>query len=467
VFHGPAFVYGIPDREHGQDDIMDLSFMPPQVQYVRNGSVHIAFQVVGEGPTDVLMIPGWFTHLAIEWEEPTFVRFIEGLGSFARLVRFDKRGTGLSDRPPGVPTLEERMEDARAVMDAASLERAAIFGWSEGGPMAILFAATYPERTKALVLYGTQPRFVGAPDYPWGGPPEPEKQEAMLAELEAKWGRTVSDQLAPSGDQRYRTWLLRYQQAATSPATAAALQRANWQIDVRDILSAIHVPTLVLCRRDDPVGPGSVGRYLAERIPGAQFVELEGADHTMWLGDMHALVGEIEEFLTGARQAAPSDRVLVTILIADVEQSTEHLVRVGDAGWRDLLSQLHHVVRRQLGVFEGREVDMVGDQLMAAFAFQGPVQAIRCAQAIQRDAEGFAIRLRVGIHTGEAERTGEALRGVAIHLAARIASLAKGGEILVSETVRDIVAGSELLFADHGPHVLKGFPDARRVFRVI
>jgi pimeloyl-ACP methyl ester carboxylesterase len=434
----------------------------PPVRYVRNGSVNIAYQMVGGGPVDVLMIPGWTSHLLIEWEEPTFVRFMERLTSFARLVRFDKRGTGLSDRPPGVATLEERMEDARAVLDAAGLQRAAIFGWSEGGPMSVLFAATYPERTNALILYGTRARFVRAPDYPWGTPPE--EQEAASQRLEAAWGRTVMTHLAGSGDDRFRAWLLRYQQAAASPAAAVALQQANWQIDVRDILSTVHVPTLVLSRRDDPVGPGPAGRHLAERIPGARFVELEGSDHMMWLGNVEALVGEIEEFLTGTRAAHPMDRVLANILLMDVEQSTEQLIRRGDAAWRDALDQLHGIADRRIATFRGRGVDMTGDQIMAAF--EGPIRAIRCAEAIQRDAEGVGLRLRAGVHTGEVEQSGDDLRGIAVHIAARIAALAKGNEILVSSTVRDIVAGSGLSFADRGEHLLKGVPGRRRVFSV-
>jgi pimeloyl-ACP methyl ester carboxylesterase len=436
--------------------------MVPPVRYAHSGSVHIAYQIAGDGPIDVLMIPGWTSHLTVEWEEPTFVRFMERLTSFARCVRFDKRGTGLSDRPPGVPTLEERMEDAHAVMDATGLERAAVFGWSEGGPMAVLFAATYPHRTTALVLYGTRARFVRAPDYPWGIAPE--EMESAIARLEAAWGQIPTVNLAPMGDERYRSWLLRYQQAAASPAAAVALQRANWQIDVRDILSTVHVPTLVLSRRDDPVGPGPAGRDLAERIPCARFVELEGGDHTMWLGDVEALVGEIEEFLTGTRHGIVSDRVLATILIADVERSTEHLVRLGDATWKDLLSHIYQIARRRFEMFQGRDPQLVGDQLLAVF--EGPVRAIRCAQAIQRDAEGIGLRLRAGIHIGEVERAGAALSGLAVHIAARISALAQGDEILVSQTVRDVVAGSGLSFADHGVHTLKGVPEARRVFRV-
>jgi class 3 adenylate cyclase len=288
--------------------------------------------------------------------------------------------------------------------------------------------------------------------------------ESAIARLEAAWGQIPMVNLAPMGDERYRSWLLRYQQAAASPAAAVALQRANWQIDVREILSTVHVPTLVLSRRDDPVGPGPAGRDLAERIPGARFVELEGGDHTMWLGDVEALVGEIEEFLTGTRHGIVSDRVLATILIADVERSTEHLVRLGDATWRDLLSHIYQIARRRFEMFHGRDPQLVGDQLLAVF--EGPVRAIRCAQALQRDAEGIGLRLRAGIHIGEVERAGAALSGLALHIAARVSALALGDEILVSQTVRDIVAGSGLSFVDHGVHTLKGVPEARRVFRL-
>jgi pimeloyl-ACP methyl ester carboxylesterase/DNA-binding CsgD family transcriptional regulator len=436
--------------------------VPPPVQYARSGSVNIAYQVVGDGPVDLLMIPGWVTHLTLEWEEPTFVHFMERLTAFARVVRFDKRGTGLSDRPPGVPTLEERMEDAHCVLEAAGLERAVILGWSEGGPMAVLFAATHPERTTALVLYGTQARFVRAPDYPFG--PTPEEWDSAVHWLEAMWGREVVPTLAPSDDERYRTWLLRYEQAGTSPATAATLQLSCKHIDVRDILPSIHVPTLVLNRRGDPVGPGPAGRYMAERIRGAKFVELEGDNHTIWLGDVNGLTELIEEFLTGQRQPVPPDRFLSTILIADVERSTDHLVRMGDARWGDFLQQIHVTVERELGRFGGSEIHMVGDELVALF--DGPVRAIRCAAAIQRQVENMGVWWRAGVHTGEVERANGDIGGLALHVAGQIAALAKGGEILVSGTVRDIVAGSGLAFADVGVHALKGVPEPRHLFRV-
>jgi len=433
--------------------------MPPPIRYARNGDVSIAFQVYGDGPHDILLVPGWTSHLLLEWEEPTYVRFLDRHASFARVVRFDKRGTGLSDRMSGVSTQEVRMEDAHAVMDAVGLDRAVILGWSEGGPMSILFAATYPERTVGLVLYGTQARFRRTAGYPFGSTEE--EAEETYKRLESGWGREA--QLS-GGDERYKAWHLRYEQAAASPAAAVALARANGQIDVRDILSSIHVPTLVMCRRDDPIGPEPVARYLADRITGAKFVVLGGNEHQMWIGDSDALVDEIEQFVTGHLSPIVSDRVLSTILIADMKGSTERVVRGGDASWRDALAEFQARARRELVRHGGREIDMVGDQFMAAF--EGPVRAIRCAQAIQREAAGIGVHLRAGIHTGEVERAGNALRGVAVVIAARISAKADGDEILVSDTVRDLVAGAQLRFADRGMHELKGFPDARRLYAV-
>jgi pimeloyl-ACP methyl ester carboxylesterase len=436
--------------------------VPIPVEYARNGDVNIAYQVIGDGPAEILMVPGWYTHLLLEWEEPSYVRFLERMASFARLVRFDKRGTGLSDRPYGIGTLEERMDDAHAVMAASGLKQPVLFGWSEGGPMAILFAATYPERTRALVLYGTQARFGWAPDYPWR--PRRDQFEASLPGLEAAWGREVQTWMAPRADERYRAWLLRYQQASVSPAGAAAISRANYDIDVREILSAIVVPTLVLSRRDEPVGPAVVGRYLAERIPGARFVELDGDEHVPWRGDTEALVADIEAFVTGATPRLRDDRVLATILISDIARSTQHLVAIGDADWRDMLVTFQQLARTQLERFNGREIDMVGDQFMASF--EGPIRAIRCAKAIQHEAVSIGLALRSGVHTGEVERSGSTLRGVAVHVAARVAGLAKAHETLVTETVRDITAGAGLVFADRGLHELKGLAGSRRLFEV-
>ncbi|HVR88701.1 MAG TPA: adenylate/guanylate cyclase domain-containing protein [Candidatus Limnocylindria bacterium] len=436
--------------------------MAPPIAYARNRDVNIAYQVFGEGPIDLLMIPGWVSHLQIEWEEPTVARFLERIGSFARVIRFDKRGTGLSDRPPGVATPEERMEDAHAVLDAAHVERAAVWGWSEGGPLAILFAATYPGRTTHLVLYGTRaalgrrdgPDAVSEADF-----------EARMRRLEETWAREPEIFRSPKADAGYRAWLMRFQPAAASPAAAVGLMRANRELDVRALLHAVHVPTLVVSRRDDPVSGEADARRLAEGIAGAKLAIHDGADHAMWLGDAEALAGEVEEFLIGERHATLTDRVLATILIMDVEGSTAQLARLGDARWRDLVAEMHAFARRQLAQHNGREVDMVGDQVMAAF--DGPVRAIRCARAIQRDVSGIGIALRAGLHTGEVERAGEALRGVAVHVTARIAALAAGGEILVSDTTRDIVAGSGLAFADRGTHALKGIDEPRRIFAVV
>jgi pimeloyl-ACP methyl ester carboxylesterase len=437
--------------------------MPPPVRYARSGTVNIAYQVSGDGPIDLLLVPGWYTHLLLEWEEPSFVRFLEGLGAFARVVRFDKRGTGLSDRPEGVGTLEERVDDARAVLEAAGLERPVLFGWSEGGPMAILFAATHPDRIRSLVLYGTQARFVWAPDYPWRW--KRDRLERQMVELEAVWGREVQDWMAPGADERYKAWLLAYQQASVSPAGTVAITLANADIDVRGILSAVRVPTLVLSRRDEPVGPAVVGRYLADRIPGAQFIELEGSDHSMWLGDTEKLLAEIEAFVTGVRPAVRSSRVLATILISDIVGSTTSVQSLGDAGWRDLLTSYQRLARTQLERYQGREIDMVGDQLMATF--EGPVRAIRCARALHEELRGIGVRIRSGIHTGEVERADKALRGIAVNVAARVAAAASAEETLVTETVRDITAGSGLRFEDRGMHELKGLPESRRLFAAV
>jgi pimeloyl-ACP methyl ester carboxylesterase len=436
--------------------------VPTQVEYAQNGAVNIAYQVIGDGPAEILMVPGWYTHLLLEWDEPSYVRFLERIASFARLVRFDKRGTGLSDRPAGVGTLEERMDDAHAVMAASSLKRPVLFGWSEGGPMAILFAATHPEQIRALVLYGTQARFGWAPDYPWRT--KRDEFEAFLPGLEAAWGREVQTWMAPRADERYRAWLLRYQQASVSPAGAVAISRANYEIDVREILSTITVPTLVLSRRDEPIGPAVVGRYLADRIPGSRFVELEGDEHVPWRGDTEALAAEVEAFVTGTTLQLRTDRVLATILITDIARSTQHLVAIGDSDWRDMVATFQQVARTQLERFNGREIDMVGDQFMASF--EGPVRAIRCAQAIQEEAAVIGLALRSGVHTGEVERAGQALRGIAVHIAARVAGQANAQETLVTETVRDITAGAGLVFADRGLHELKGIQGSRRLFAV-
>jgi class 3 adenylate cyclase len=439
--------------------------MPPAVRYARNGDVSIAYQVVGEGPHDLLMVPGWISHLALDWEEPTWVRWCERITSFARLVRFDKRGTGLSDRPPGVPTLEVRMEDARAVMNAAGLARAHLMGWSEGGPLAVLLAGAHPEVVQSLVLYGTQACFARKEDYPWGLD-EASDPETISAEIEETWG---DPERAPGievkADERFMQRWARYQQAGASPSAAAALIVANHQIDVRPLLGSIGVPTLVLSRTGDPIGPPEAARYMAERIPAARFVELGGGQHLIWLGDVDELGTEIEAFVTGVRPAVREPGKLRAILQCDIEASTPLARRLKDERWADLLAEYGQLARHAVADFGGTLVDQTGDGLLAAF--EGPVSAIRAGRRLQDQAQQLNVRVRGGVHFGEVQERDGALRGIAVHLAARVMAKAAGGELLVSGTVRDIVAGSGLIFEERGLHELKGIDDPRRLFVVV
>jgi pimeloyl-ACP methyl ester carboxylesterase len=435
----------------------------PPIRYLKNGEVNVAYQVVGDGPHDLLMIPGWISHLALEWEEPTWVRFIERLTPFARLIRFDKRGTGLSDRPPGIPTLEERMEDARAVLDAVGSERAHVLGWSEGGALGILLTASYPERVQSLVLYGTMPCSKKKADYPWGD--EDVELEEELRMVEEQWGTDAFAELfAPRGDERYLRWWSAYSQAAASPTAAAALGRANSEIDIRPLLESVRVPTLVVHRRGDRVVPIAGARYMTDRIPGARFVELEGEDHTIWLGDSERLASEIEHFVTGIRPAAREPGAVMAILQTDIEGSTSLARELGDERWSDLLGEYTHRSEVAIAAHDGRVVDRIGDGLMARF--HGPVSAIRAAQRLQQDARALGIVVRAGVHIGEVLEQNGSLRGIAVHFTARVMAQAQGDEVLVSETVRDVVAGSGLAFDDRGVHHLKGIEGPRRLFAV-
>jgi len=426
--------------------------------------VSIGYQSVGEGPAGMLMIPGWFSHLALDWEEPTWVRWCDRIASFVRLVRFDKRGTGVSDRPGGIPTPDQRMEDARAVMDASELEQAHVMGWSEGGPLAVLLAVTHPERVQSLVLYGTQATFRRRPDYPFGETAE--ELEQLYAEVEANWG-TIEHTLImhPDADPLFARRRALYMQSAASPAAAIALARSNGLIDVRDLLPSVRVPTLVLSRRDDPVGPGPTGRYLAERIPDARFVELQGDEHLPWLGDVEALCTEIEHFVTGVRPAVPEPGVVRAILHCDIEGSTPLAQRLGDTRWADLLTAYSAAADLAVGSYGGSVVDRTGDGLMAVF--EGPVNAVRAALRLQSSGDELGVRVRAGVHMGEVVKRDDALRGIAVHLAARVMAQAKGGQVLVSETVKDIVAGSALRFEDRGTHELKGIESRRRLYSVV
>ncbi|HVH52247.1 MAG TPA: adenylate/guanylate cyclase domain-containing protein [Gaiellaceae bacterium] len=424
-----------------------------EVHYARSGDVNIAYQVVGDGPLDLVLVSGFVSHLEIDWEDAESAHFLERLASFSRLIRFDKRGTGLSDRPGGLPDLETRMDDVRAVMDAVGSERAAIFGYSEGGPMSVLFAATYPSRTTALVLYGTYAkRRDPTEDYPWA--PTREERERYAEEIELAWAWEADmRRMAPTADEAGAAWWARRAHAAASPGAARDLILMNSQIDVRNILSAVTVPTLVLHRTGDSDSRVEEGRYIADHVPGARFEELPGDDHVPWMnGDQ--VVDEIEEFLTGVRPAPEPDRVLMTLLFTDIVGSTDKAALLGDSRWRKLVDEHHAVVRRELVRFRGREVDTAGDGFFATF--DGPARAVRAAEAIRDGVRKLGIEIRAGVHTGECELAGDAVRGIAVHTAARVAAQASPGEVLVSTTVRDLVAGSGLAFDDRGLAELKG-----------
>jgi class 3 adenylate cyclase len=437
-----------------------------ETRYAKNGDVHIAYQVVGDGPLDLVYVPGWISHLEYAWEEPSHARFLERLASFSRLIMFDKRGTGMSDREVDVPALEERMDDVRAVMDEVASERAAIFGISEGGNMSVLFAATHPDRTVALVTFGIFAKRIRSEDYPWA--PTPEERQRWYESLEREWGgpaelRTLAPTVAE--DERFARWWATYLRHGASPRAALTLARTNTQIDVRDVLPTITVPTLVIHRTGDRDVKIEEARYIAGRIPRARLVELSGEDHLAYVGDQDAVLDEIEEFLTGVRRGPEPDRVLATVLFTDIVGSTERAAELGDRRWRDLLDQHHATIRRALSRFRGREVDTAGDGFLATF--DGPARAVRCARSIIEEIRGLGVEIRAGLHTGECEVAGEGIRGIAVHIGARVAGVAAPGEVLVSSTVKDLVAGSGIRFEDRGERELKGVPGRWRLFAAV
>jgi pimeloyl-ACP methyl ester carboxylesterase len=442
------------------------SMSPPETRYAKSGDVNIAYQVVGDGPIDVVFVMGWVSHIELFWAEPSFARFLRRLASVGRLILFDKRGTGLSDRVPHdrLPTLEQRMDDVRAVLDAVGSERAALLGVSEGGPMCALFAATYPERTRALVMIGGYARLESAPDYPWGERPQDHDWER----LERDWGGDLGlVERAPSmaHDDRFRRWWASYLRLGASPGAVVALSKMNVAVDIRDVLPVIAVPTLVLHRVGDRLLPVEGARYVAERIPGARLVELPGEDHLPFAGDQDAMLDEIEEFLTGSRSAHEPERALATLLFTDVVGSTERVAELGDRRWRELLEAHNAAVRRELDHHRGRELSTAGDGFLAMF--DGPIRAMRAALAIVEAVRELGLEVRAGIHTGEVELMGKDIGGLAVHIGARVSAAAGPGEVLVSRTVTDLVAGSGLQFEDRGPHTLKGVPGEWRLFRVI
>jgi class 3 adenylate cyclase/alpha-beta hydrolase superfamily lysophospholipase len=438
--------------------------METKTHYADSAGVSIAYQVHGEGPLDLVFVPGFVSHVELIWTEPTVAAFFRRLASFARLVVFDKRGQGLSDRLGRPPTLEESMDDLRAVMDAAGCERPAIMGISEGGPMSALFAASHPERISSLVLYGTYARMVAAPDYPVGIPPEwLERWERIIRR---DWGGPVGiDLWAPSavGEQSFEDWWARLLRYGTSPAGAIGLMGLYRELDARVALAAIEAPTLVLHTAGDRMIPPALGRYLADHIAGSRFVELESNDHVPFT-NAETLLDEVEEFLVGSRSSRHSERALATILFTDLVGSTEKAAALGDRRWRQLLERHDAAVRRQLTLHRGREVKTVGDGFLATF--DGPARAIRCAAALRGELEALGLEVRSGIHTGEVELIGDDVGGIAVNIGARIGAEAVAGEVLVSSTVRELVVGSGLEFSDRGVRALKGIPGEWRLFAI-
>ncbi len=438
--------------------------MDRAVRYAKNGDVHLAYQVVGDGPIDLVYTPGIWSNVDVMWEEPRWARYLNRLASFSRLILFDMRGIGLSDRGPEPPVVEIQMDDVRAVLDAAGSEAAAVFGGARGTAPSVLFAASYPERTRALVLYAPNVRTLEAPDYPWGMTLEGWRHFHERFVDEMGTGQNL-DLQGPDGahDEAFTRWWARFERSVASRQAYRELAKILGQIDVRSALEHVQAPSLVLHRTGDRIIDVGQGRYVAEHIPGARFVELTGASHIPFLGDQDAILDEIEEFLTGARPAPETDRVLATVLFTDIVGSTEQAARLGDRRWSELLAGHHALVRRELERFRGREVDAAGDGFMAAF--DGPARAIRCAAAIVAAVRGLGIEVRAGLHSGECQIAGERLAGIAVHIAARICALAGAGEVLTSGTVRDLVAGSGIEFQDRGVQELKGVPEAWHVYQ--
>lgn len=431
--------------------------MQPETRYAKSGDAHIAYQVMGDGPFDLVLVPGWVSHLDLNWAHPTFPRFANRLASFSRLILFDKRGTGLSDPMPGPASLDQRVEDIRAVMDAADSEYAALLGFSEGGPHSVVFAATYPERTKALVLCGS---FVRMADMP---PASRDRFEEMLDH----WGEGYSLPIfAPSVSTNalYRKGIGVYERAAASPAMARATYESHRDLDISPLLAAVQVPALVVHRRDEII-PIEQARELARLIPGARAVELPGIDHIPWIGDSNAVLDAIEEFLTGSHAARDTERELATLMFTDIVGGTTRAAELGDAAWHELLDAHNATIRGLLGEHYGREINTTGDGFLAAF--DRPTHAARCARVIVDAVRPLGIEIRVGLHTGECERMdGGDLGGIAVHIAARVADLAGPGEVLVSSTLRDLVIGSGVDFADRGLRDLRGVPGEWRIYAV-
>jgi pimeloyl-ACP methyl ester carboxylesterase/class 3 adenylate cyclase len=437
-----------------------------ETKWARSGELHIAYQVTGDGPVDLLLTPGYLSHLEQNQWWPGYAHFVDRLRSFSRVIVFDRRGTGLSDRILALGSFEELLDDIRAVLDAVSSERAVLLGQAEGGPMCALFAATHPERTSGLVLNASYAKRLQAPDYPWGL--DDESRRRILEGYATRWGseRFGLRALAPSmdGNDQFRDWYTQACRFAGTPGSARAWFEAQMEIDIRDVLPAIRVPTLVLHRVDDPVVPIDAGRFLAAHIPGAKLVELPGADHFPFVGDTDGLVDEVEEFVTGTRPSREPDRVLATVLLTDIVGSTERAAELGDRRWKELLDEHHRIARTEIERARGREARLTGDGVLATF--DGPARAVGCATAIREAVRPLGLVIRAGLHTGEVELAEAGPEGIAVHIGARISALAGPGEVLVSSTVKDLVVGSGIEFADRGTHELRGVPGEWRVFAV-
>jgi class 3 adenylate cyclase len=434
---------------------------PPEIRYARSGDVNIAYQVTGGGAFDLVLVPGFISHLELDWKEPRHTRFLERLGSFARLIRFDKRGTGLSDRPSALGGIETRMDDVRAVMDAVGCDRAALFAFWEGGPMGAVFAATYPERTSALVLFGTFARRIPSTDYPWHTPRD--ELVARVEHISEVWGTdetTTLESFSPGADAALKRWWIARDRAGATPGAVRDLIMSNIDIDVRPVLPAIQAPTLVL----HPETSADEGAYIAARIPGARLVTTPDGQYLPWL--VPEAIDELEQFLTGVRPMPLAERVLATILFTDLVDSTHRARELGDRAWSDLLEQHHTVVRHELERFRGEEIDTAGDGFLALF--DGPARATRCALEIRDLVRELGLDVRAGVHTGEVERPrGDKPRGIAVHLGARVASCAAPGEVLVTATTHDLVAGSGIEFEDRGEHQLKGISQRWHLFTAV
>jgi class 3 adenylate cyclase len=434
------------------------------VKYAKSGNIHLAYRIFGNGPRDIVLIPGTLSHLELTWERPSFRHLLNRLAEFARVVVFDKRGQGLSDRFVSAEyTLEERITDIAAVMDAAGSARATMYGWSEGGPASLMFSASYPERTTALILYGT---FASVKDPPWAAPRD--KWGRMLATWEDHWGEGILlEANAPSmfGDEGARRMIGEIERASASPGSIVALMWANYELDARHVLPAIRVPTLVLHRTGDSLVPIECGRQLANDIPTAKLVEFPGTDHTILdIETQDFVADQIEEFMTGERHHHEPDRVLATVMFTDIVGSTQRAAQIGDSRWRTLRQDWFGVVRKELAAFRGREANTAGDGLLATF--DGPARAIRCACSIRDRVRALGLQVRTGLHTGECELEGDDIVGLAVHIGARVASLAEPDQVVVSSTVKDLVAGAGIQFADRGAHNLKGVPGEWRLFAV-